>query len=235
MGSLISAAVSIASRLRSLDSRVWIGLGGLAVGLVLPSVCRGPAPPMTPSAVPALTAATATIDALHHTSATLADSLSTLAAALRAAGHPRPVPVRPSRPTTPADTSWRGYVDTLETQLAASQREAAGLRDSLDQAGRAVQQAADSLTAVAGRLQDVRSDLRAATDSVRRIEGQRDALARDLGSRRPWAVGALWVPGRTVPVGGYAGRTVGPLDLRLEVTDGPDEPVTLRLGAGLRF
>ena len=74
-----------------------------------------------------------------------------------------------------------------------------------------------------------------------RVTALEAALAEARGGlvrARPaprWAAGAMWEPGRAVPVGGFVAREVGPLRLQLEATDGPTERPTARLAAGLRF
>ena len=67
-----------------------------------------------------------------------------------------------------------------------------------------------------------------------RIEALEGALRRRQPPPR-WSAGALWEPGGAVPVGGWVARDVGPLVVTVGATDGPGEPLTARLGLGLRF
>ena len=67
-----------------------------------------------------------------------------------------------------------------------------------------------------------------------RIEALEGALRRRQPPPR-WSAGVLWEPGGAVPVGGWVARDVGPLVVTVGATDGPGEPLTARLGLGLRF
>lgn len=67
-----------------------------------------------------------------------------------------------------------------------------------------------------------------------RVESLEGALRRRQPPPR-WSAGALWEPGGAVPVGGWVARDVGPLVVTVGATDGPGEPLTARLGLGLRF
>lgn len=67
-----------------------------------------------------------------------------------------------------------------------------------------------------------------------RIETLEGALRRSRPIPR-WSAGALWEPGKPVPVGGYVSRDLGRLTVSLQVTDGPHEAATSRLALGARF
>lgn len=62
----------------------------------------------------------------------------------------------------------------------------------------------------------------------------RAALAA-AGAPPRWSAGAVWEPGSATPVGGYLARVAGPLQVSLQLTDGPRESPTVRGAVGLRF
>lgn len=67
-----------------------------------------------------------------------------------------------------------------------------------------------------------------AIDSLSRV-------ARHARRMPRWAAGPVWEPGRLLPVGGRLDRELGPIRVSVEVTDGPAEGATGRIGVLLRF
>lgn len=119
----------------------------------------------------------------------------------------------------------------LPGALAACGQRATALEQAADQWRAALLQcglataAADSGRALALRRADTLEALLGAAGG---------ALRRARPAPR-WAAGALWAPGRSIPVGGWLARRTGPLALLVAVTDEPQEPARLRLGVGLSW
>jgi hypothetical protein len=177
-------------------------------------------------------------------------------------GKPRPIVIPPALQAQVHQVQASHLPDTLTkfiAQVDNSQKVRQIGKDSVARVLTRIEQSPDSMC-----LQNIRQAIRAAAYYNERwigAEGQlslslaylgaaRDTLMLDrevvdglVGiinhARQPkplrWAAGPVFELGRLVPVGGSLDRDLGPIRARLEVTDGPGEPVTARFGLEVRF
>lgn len=185
----------------------------LGVALVLFWVGRCSSPhPQPPSRDS--TRAMNTRDTVLVIDSSLATALGLANRELTRLRHRSPVPV-PPRPDSGGLT--QGQTDTVYRRMADDSATIAGLLDTL-----AVVR--DTLASVRKRLPGVAETLERSANRIGRLERRRE---------RPWSSGVL-VEGIR-PTGFYIARDVFALRLQAEVSDGPNEPPTVRVGVGLRW
>lgn len=153
-----------------------------------------------------------------------------VAEALRRRRPRAPLPPVPP-PELPADSQRTAFLAReaqLSKALALAHEEADSFRASALRYRDAFRGAAATAGTALGQLMVAEGRLSQAAHQVG--TWHRAAVA---GPR--WSAGPVWEAGRATPVGGYVDRDAGPLRVRLELTDGPAEPTTARLAAGVRF
>lgn len=159
-------------------------------------------------------------------------------AALDAGDAERPRVPPPPALAVDADTAalldyYRAREGYLEDQVAYQSRKAADYRLSAASFREAQESAVKAASRWYTSYQRARETLDLVQDSLPKVAVRLGQLEGRLRRGR-WGAGVLGEPADLL-TGGYVSRRLGAIDLTLAVTDGPHEPTTLRVGAGLHW